>query len=161
MTTFIFICALFLGAGTLIYQHRCFEDERCETMNELCILLETMGREVASLSTHPVFLGLGESCPYLSRRGVIVALSEAADIGTCMCELLPRLSLDDTVGELLVGYFSSFGHGERSGEYEQLSQLLSRMRTLAEEQKAASKNRERAFDVMVACCALCAAIVAI
>lgn len=161
MTTFLFIFSLFLGAGVLIHQHRCFERERCEVAIEVCALLETLEREVASLSTHPVFSGLEERCPYLSSRGVIDALSVAKDTGVCMCEALPNLPLSQTATELLVGYFTTFGRGERYREHEQLVQLLERMRDLCEQQKSEAASRSRAFEVLVACCALCAAIVVI
>ena len=161
MTTFIFILLLFLGSGTLIYQHRSFEKEKCAAITELCVLLESMEREVASLPTHPTFCGVGESCPYLVRQGVIDALAKASDIGACMCERLVELPICEEAGELLVGYFSTFGHGERSTEYQGLSHLLTRLRALAEEERELSKKRERAFDVTVACCALCAAIAVI
>ena len=158
MTTFVFVLVIFFATIGLIYQHRCYEKERCQVMGEMCELLETLEREVASLSTQPLLSGLEEKCPILVERGVLSALAKTEDIGLTLSEMLRTLPLPEAVGEMLVGYFSSFGHGERSLECESCSQLLARMRTLTEEEKEASKNRERAFEVVVASCALCLVI---
>ena len=160
MTTFLFIFGLCLAAGTLIYQYRGYERERSDTLDEVTLLLETLEREIASLTTHPTFSGLVASCPHLAKRGVIEALRTAEDVGACLMAAVAQLPLPEEARELLSGYFSTFGHRERCREREQTARLLAHMRELSQAERAVSKNRVRTFEVLVACVALCAAIVA-
>ena len=158
MITTLVIIVIFCATGYLILEHRRYERERRELGYEICALLGIVEREVAELSTSPVLLGAADVCPHLLERGEIEALKGAQDFGREMCALASRLPLSAGMRELLCVGFCSFGSTEREREHAELLRIGREAQALYERECEQMRSSSRAFEVVVASCALCIAI---